>query len=290
MFLPLQHPPLALVKPGISLFRSRPHILTTPLALLLCAASISSASLRAERVDAELLLLVDASKSAMDRGEFRSLINGYATAMTSSQVIDSIQMGGVGRIAVSLSFFGDGPTRMQGVSWMSIGSLSDAQAFADRLRSLAEPSRSNVRFQDAIGPASRLFGTETGGPSNGFESSVQLIEIAAASRPEGSAGQNRAASNAALASGVDWIGVTLLDENSGKTEAFYVNNVIGGEVGGETPGVNQAGFGSGLQSALAKSISNSVGASAAMTAVPEPSSALLLISSMALLLGIRRRA
>ena len=286
-FHPLTSHPLAFVNHLKSLSFPVP---APRLALLVCAFLTSVAPLRAEKVDAELLLLVDASKSALDRGEFRSLMNGYATAMTSFQVLDSIQIGAIGRIAVSLSFFGDAPGRTQGISWMSIGSLAEAESFATQLRSLAEPSRSNIRLQDAIGPASLLFGHETGGRANGFESAVQIVEIAASSRPEGSPEANRAATDATIAAGVDWIGATLLGGNSSKAQEFYSRHVIGGDVGGLTPEVRQSSFGVGLHGTLADSISRGMVGTAAASAVPEPSAALLFVSSMAVLLGLRRRS
>ena len=58
----------------------------------------------AELVDSELVLLVDITPRGLNGSEFDQVMESYATAFSSSQVLDSIQSGAYGKIAVSLMF------------------------------------------------------------------------------------------------------------------------------------------------------------------------------------------
>jgi hypothetical protein len=255
--------------------------------IVLCLAPCRAG---AETVDTELLLLVDISNGGLKKGEFDSLMGGYASALTSSQVLDAIQSGNVGRIAVSLMFFGGDPVQPTGVAWMSIGGLAEAQTFASQLQALPEPAGGNFSYGDSLAYATASFGTETGGATtNGFESAVQIIEVAGASRPKGNATNVDAATADALAAGVDLIGATAIGNKTDQIESYYATHVVGGTVGDTGASVATNDLSGGLEQTLADQISRSVAGGA--TAVPEPSPALLLISSLAVLgLFIRRRA
>ena len=244
----------------------------------------------AEAVDTELLLLVDVSNGGLKKGEFELLMDGYAAAMTSSQVIDAIQSGSVGRIAVSLVYFGGTPVQPTGGAWMSIGGLAEAQSFAAQLQALPEPGGGNFNYDESLGYAVSAFGTETGGATtNGFESAVQIIEVAGASRPKGNSAVVDAATASAFAAGVDLIGATAIGKKADQIESYYATHVVGGEVGGVTGTVSTHDLGAGLELTLANRIGTGVTGGA--TVVPEPSPGFLILSSLGVLfLFIRRRA
>lgn len=245
----------------------------------------------AENVDTELLLLVDITPRGLSASEFDQVMEGYASAFTSSQVIDSIQSGAYGQIAVSLMFYGNASTQIVGIPWMMIGNATEAATFATLARALNAP---NVGGTPAVGPALTVatlhFGSETGGAANGFESAAQIIEVAGASVPTGSTAAVTAARDAALASGVDLINSIALGNRSAAIEAYYASNVIGGEAGGVVATSSSSAINGGLAGIIAGQVNNGVaaGASESLSAVPEPSSLLGLLSGLALLL-IRRR-
>ncbi len=245
----------------------------------------------AENVDTELLLLVDVTPRGLNASEFDQVMEGYASAFTSSQVIDSIQSGAYGQIAVSLMFYGNASTQIVGIPWMMIGNATEAATFAALARALNQPA---VGGTPAIGPALTVatlsFGTETGGAGNGFESSAQIIEVAAASVPVGGTAAVTAARDAALASGVDLINSIALGNRSAAIEAYYATNVIGGEAGGVVATSNSSAINGGLAGIIASQMNGGVsaGATESLSAVPEPSSLLGLLSGLALLL-VRRR-
>jgi hypothetical protein len=70
------------------------------------AASGWLAQAQAENVDSEIVLLVDIVRPELSNTEFNRLLDGYANSFTSSQILNSIQSGEYGRIAVSMMLYG----------------------------------------------------------------------------------------------------------------------------------------------------------------------------------------
>lgn len=245
----------------------------------------------AENVDTELVLLVDITPRGLNASQFEQVMESYASAFTSAQVIDSIQSGAYGQIAVSLMFYGNASTQVVGIPWMMIGNATEAETFATLARALNRPfSIGSPSVGAALTAATLSFGSETGGAANGFESSTQVVEIAAASVPLGSTAGVEAARDNALASGVDLINSIALGNRAAAIEAYYASNVIGGEAGGVVATSNSAPINGGLSGVIASQMNNGVtaGANESLSAVPEPSIALSLLSGLGLLL-IRRR-
>lgn len=244
-------------------------------------------------VDSELVLLVDITPRGLSAGEFDLVMESYATAFTSAQVLDSIQAGTYGRIAVSLMLYGNSTTQQVGIPWMMIGNASEAEQFAALARGVTRPfSIGSPSISAAVQAAALSFGTETGGTDNGFESSAQIIEVAAASVPTGpSAAGVAAARDSALASGVDLINAVTLGNRAAAIEGYYASNLIGGEAGGVVATSSSSAINGGLANLLGAQVSGSIdgGAAASISAVPEPSAALGLLSGLALLL-VRRRS
>ncbi len=107
--------------------------------LAVALASVLVSQVRAVNVDSEIVLLVDVTRPGLSDSQFSQLMDGYASAFTSSNVIDSIQSGYYGRVAVSMMFYGNTGNQTTGIQWMEIGSLSQAQQFAAIARSLTMP-------------------------------------------------------------------------------------------------------------------------------------------------------
>jgi len=225
-------------------------------------------------VDRELVLLVDVSNSGLKKAEFDSLLAGYSTALSSSQVLASIQAGTHGRIAVSLMLYADPTFQQVGIPWMSISSALDAAQFATLASSLVKPNGAGKAGAGAaITAAKTSFGTETGGASNGFESNLQIIDIAAAIEPSaGNVAADAFARGGALVSGVDLINVLALGNKAADIAAYYSTNVIGANLPGVTPTVATSAT---FNTTLTTAITNQLGGS--ITAIPEPSSAIAII-------------
>ncbi len=246
----------------------------------------------AENVDSEIVLLVDIVRPELSKTEFNRLLSGYASAFTSTQVLNSIQSGAYGRIAVSMMLFGDASTQVVGLPWMTIGSAADAQSFASMVLNVTRPN--TFAFSNtgaALTAAAASFGSETGHAGNGFESQVQIVEVASAGLPSSNLAASTAASSAnALASGVDLINSLALGNFASSINSFYATNVIGSTL----PGVAATSSSSAINGSLTNTMSGlfqetvQSGATVATAAVPEPTSLLGLFPATFLLL-LRRR-
>lgn len=262
-----------------------------------CAMAMTGEEARAVSVDNEMLILIDATQNGLTVNQFDRLMDSYSTAFTSSTVLDSIQSGAYGRIAVSMAFFGNSNSYSVGIPWMLIENATQAQDFANLIQSVIRPSftgASNVAA--ALTSAAFTFGTETGGASNGFESEVQMIEVVASRVPTASAAAaTSAASNIVRAAGVDQINSIAVGNatTTAAIDAFYSANVIGSTIP-DAPATSSTSTlnAAALNANITNSVNNSVqtGATTSMiTAVPEPSSALALAAGVILFLKRRRR-
>lgn len=259
------------------------------------AALALSPQVIAESVDSELLLMVDSTQRGLNNGDFDRLMNSYADAFSSSAVMNSIQSGSYGKIAVSLVFFGNASTQVVGIPWMSIGNAAEAQTFALLLRAMDRPpSPGSIQVDDALLAAIPLFGSETGGAmTNGYESVSQMVEFVAASTPAGNSTAGvAAAKNQALLSGVDVINAIAVGNQAGNISNYFANNVIGGETGGVVATSSSSALNGNLSNFLASQVSGQVSAGAAesLSAVPEPSALFALAGGLGLLCLRRRRS
>ncbi|MEM1382677.1 MAG: DUF1194 domain-containing protein [Pseudomonadota bacterium] len=100
------------------------------------------------QVDLELVLLADATGS-IDDAEIRFQREGYAQAITSAEVLQTIAETGRGRIAVTYVEWADAWSQDVVVDWTIIDGAESAQAFSERL--LTPPRRAWGR--NAIGSA-----------------------------------------------------------------------------------------------------------------------------------------
>ena len=244
----------------------------------------------AAAVDSELVLLVDITQQGLNKHEFEDVMNGYAAAMTSSQVLDSIGSGATGKIAVALVFYGNSLSHVVGIPWMMVSNAAEAQQFADLARNLSRPvSTTSPSIDTAIDFAKNQFGSETGGGGNGFESAVQIIEVAAASLPNSpNPDVVKGSRGGALASGVEVINAVAIGNNTRDIKNFFADNVVGGELAGVEGSATAARANGSLANFLASDLAKSIeDGGTAPSSVPEPSSAVL--GSVAMLLLLRRR-
>ena len=264
------------------------HLPSTLAARSLGIAALGShGQVNAEAVDSELVLLVDISRPGLRNAEFNSLMDSYASTFTSSELLDSIQSGTYGRIAVSLMFYGGSNSQQVGIPWMSIGTASEASQLAGLFGNLSRPrSWGPVNVANGVNAAVASIGTETDGTDNGFESSLQIIDVAAASIPRFQAGSAAAAGDAALASGVDLINTISVGRRADQVASYYSDNVIGSDVAGVQATSTSSSFGVTLTAALTDEITSAV--NTPVTAVPEPSVAIGLTGILLILFRRRR--
>ncbi|MGL4400347.1 MAG: DUF1194 domain-containing protein [Luteolibacter sp.] len=261
-------------------------------AMSLVAGIGLSGRVHAIAVDSEIVLLVDINPAGLTQQNFNTLMDAYAASFSSAEVLNSIQSGAIGRIAVSLMFYGSPSVQQVGIPWMSIANSSDAADFAALANNLTRPASNRTSAPaPALTAATLSFGTETGGASNGFESTIQIIDIAASSVPNRrNSAAVPAAGDAALASGVDLINTMALGgaARSANIANYYTTNVVGSTLPGVQPSVTASRFNGNLEVVMATTFSDNV--DAALAAVPEPNVTLGLLAGAGLLLGIRRRA
>lgn len=100
-------------------------------ALLLIGAlgCLAAAPARAERVDLELILAVDASGS-VSQSEYALQLGGIAEAFRAADVQDAILSGPEGRIAVALLIWSDAAFPKVESGWRVLDSRADADRFA----------------------------------------------------------------------------------------------------------------------------------------------------------------
>ncbi|MCP4004491.1 MAG: DUF1194 domain-containing protein [bacterium] len=254
------------------------------IAVVFCLGLASEAS--AIAVDVELQLLVDVSGS-VDSTEFDLQRTGYANAIRSQAVIDSIldtSGGRIGAIAVQFVYWsGAGQQKIiknaGGQEWTLINSQMSANSFGNWIA--IQPG--TFFGQTAVGEAIDFGAAQFAG--NGYEGVRKVIDVSGDGATndgygiEGPAASTSAARDAALGSGIDAInGLVILNEEP-NVDLFYLANVIGGS-GSFLEQVNSfADFEQAVQVKLVREITT-----------PEPALSLLLGLSALLLVARGRRA
>lgn len=110
------------------------RFLLIPLACVL--PMLAAAPARAEDVDVALVLVTDVSRS-VDDTEFKLEKDGYTSAFSNPKVLEAIQGGPAGKIAVSYVEFASSFEVRTVLDWMVIKDRASAEAFI--LRLAAEP-------------------------------------------------------------------------------------------------------------------------------------------------------
>ena len=242
------------------------------------------------------MLLVDVSGS-VDSTEYSNMMNGYERAFRNSSVLNAIQSGRSGSIAASVVFWSGANDQQIGVDWMLIDSVDSANAFADQLSGTSRPYSGMTAIGSGINYGTSLFGSETGGDANGFESAAQIIDVSGDGTDNNTPPDNadraanvRASRDASLAAGVDMINGLPIGNAGGALEQYYADNIIGGSAGGVDAFTQAAIDFTDVESALVKKLEREVSAGAIVsTSVPEPSTSVLIAVAVSVLAFRRRR-
>ena len=198
------------------------------IALVFIAFCIRGGAAAQERVDLELVLLADASRS-IDDGEIRFQRQGYAAAITHPDVLAAISYGYEQRIAVTYVEWGDEHSQEVVVPWTVISGLDSATAFANAL--LAQPRLATG--PNAIGSA--LAAGQALIEGNQIVGTRRVIDFSADSAYSGGGIPISVARAAALAAGIVINGLAILcrDCESGRPidydlEGAFAAFIIGG--------------------------------------------------------------
>jgi hypothetical protein len=174
----------------------------------------------ARAVDLELVLAVDCSYS-VDYREFRQQRDGLARAFSDAAVVNAIESGPEGAIAVTLVQWSGAEHQDVVVGWTVIRDAASARSFAQRILSAERITRiGSTSISGVIRFAMRLFGAD------GLQGTRRVIDISSDGR-NNSGANVRFARDIALASGHTINGLTILDEHP-ELDSYFRNNVIGG--------------------------------------------------------------
>lgn len=193
------------------------------------ALALSATAVQADRleVDVELLLAVDVSRS-MSEAELELQRRGYAAALRSPAVIEAIENGLIGQVAVSYVEWAGVQSQTVVVDWMLISDAATADRFADQLTNIATPPSRRTSISGALEHARVAIET------NAYEGLRKVIDISG-DGPNNEGGPVIAARDKTVADGIAINGLPLLTRERNDTpwptedlEEYYRQCVIGG--------------------------------------------------------------
>jgi uncharacterized protein DUF1194 len=196
------------------------------LRILLVLLLLAPAARAQVAVDLELVLAIDISRS-IDDEEARLQREGYIAAFTNPRVIDAIQGGTLGAIAVSYVEWASYDYQRTVIPWTLVRDGESAAAFAEKIGELPRLSMSWTSISGAIDHSVRLFG-------QGYRGTRRVVDISG----DGVNNNGRPASVArdeAVARGIVINGLPILNDrpNFGRPaelnlDKYYEEYVIGG--------------------------------------------------------------
>ncbi|MBS0242273.1 MAG: DUF1194 domain-containing protein [Proteobacteria bacterium] len=204
-----------------------------------------------------MVLAVDISRS-VDERKFRLQRDGYAAALTNKRVLDAIASGGEGRIAISFVEWSGAAEQAIVADWTVIGTRSEAEALADRIRMSPRPFSGRTAIGAAIEFAMQQF------PRSPWEAPRHLIDVSGDGT--NNSGMDVVESrDSAVARGVTINGLAILSEEPlafnplhthppGGLLSYYERNVIGGRSAFAYVAENHDAFGTAILSKLIKEI------------------------------------
>jgi hypothetical protein len=185
----------------------------------------------AESVVLTLVLVTDVSRS-IDDSEFKLEKDGYAAAFTSTQVIEAIQNGTVGAIAVAYVEFASSFEVRTVLDWGVIRDQATAQAFADKLVAAPRSFWGRTAISAGVDRAVQLQA------ESGFEAPRHVIDVCG----DGTNNAGRDVTEArddALKAGITINGLAIINDHPvswtyahvqppGGLPNYYRENVTGG--------------------------------------------------------------
>lgn len=185
----------------------------------------------ADSVDLTLVLVSDVSRS-IDDSEFKLEKEGYASAFTSKQVIEAIQGGNIGAIAVAYVEFASSFEVRTVLDWQVIHDMASAQAFVDKLVGAPRSFWGRTAISSGIDRAVQLLA------ESGFETQRRVIDVCGDGT--NNAGRDVAeARDDAVGAGITINGLAIINDHPvswtyahvqppGGLPNYYRQNVTGG--------------------------------------------------------------
>lgn len=197
-------------------------------ALALLACALGGGAGAAERVDLELVLLADASRS-IDDEEIRFQRRHYAAAITHADVLAAIARGYDRRIAVTYVEWGGDRYQVTRVGWTEIADAASAAAFAAAVEGSGVMLVEWTSISGAIAFGARSF------EGNGFRGERRVIDISG-DGPNNSGAYVNLARDRAVADGIAINGLPIVNDRPNlygyppfpDLDLYYEDCVIGG--------------------------------------------------------------
>src|ERR1700761_4550906 len=207
----------------------RIRLVLTATSLLLTVLAATPA--KADDVDVALVLVTDVSRS-IDDSEFTLEKNGYASAFTNQRVLEAIQGGPTGKIAVAYVEFASSFEVRTVLDWTVIHDKTSAQAFVDHLSAAPRSFWGRTAISAGIDQAMQLFA------ENGVNATRRVIDVCG----DGTNNAGREAGEArddAVKAGVTINGLAIINDHPvswtfahvqppGGLPKYYHDNVTGG--------------------------------------------------------------
>jgi Protein of unknown function (DUF1194) len=186
---------------------------------------------RADDVDVALVLVTDVSRS-IDDSEFKLEKDGYASAFTNQKVLEAIQGGPTGKIAVAYVEFASSFEIRTVLDWTVIRDKASAQAFVDRLASAPRSFWGRTAISAGVDQAVQLLA------ESGMNASRHVIDVCGDGT--NNAGRDVAeARDDAVKAGITINGLAIINDHPvswtfahvqppGGLAKYYRENVTGG--------------------------------------------------------------
>jgi len=207
------------------------HFVRTAVALIALTFLAIPAAFAVDQVDLLLVLSSDVSRS-VDHPQFLLQREGYASAVSNSQVLDAIKSGPNGKIALSfVEWSGYGAQKLV-IDWTVIDGPATARKFGDQLVELPRSFADRTSISGGIDFSAAQLAKAP------FEAPRRTIDVSGDGT--NNAGREvRLARDEAVAKGIVINGLVILSERQmpwnaehtnppGGLEAYYRENVIGG--------------------------------------------------------------
>jgi hypothetical protein len=173
----------------------------------------------AEPVDLQLVLAVDVSRS-VDDAEYQMQKSGYVAAFASRAVIEAVESGFLGRVAVTyVEWSGNGRQR-QLVPWTVVHDPASSLAFADAIAVTRRAYADFTAVGGAIDFSVRLLET------SGHDSRRRVIDVSGDGVSNAGA-PPRLARDRAVAAGIVINALAIVNEQR-RLDSYFDENVVGG--------------------------------------------------------------
>jgi hypothetical protein len=190
------------------------------LAALVLTLAWALAAAAQQKVDLELILMVDGSGS-VDENEFLLQRLGYAQALRNPRVLSAIRNGPLGRIALAYVEWSGPELKVPIVDWTVIYDRASIEAFAKKLE---DTPRQLYGGGTAVGDAI-LYGARAI-QTNPFEGTRKVVDLSG-DGPDRNGLPAVFGRDRAVAAGITVNGLPILGEFPG-LDVFFIDNVIGG--------------------------------------------------------------